>query len=232
MSSASSLSTLTLAGLSHRCAQETERFFSRSDYDPQPCFELFRRAIWQRDEVAYAALYRQYQSLVTTWIERHPGFAGLDEEAQYFVNRAFEKLWHALTPAKFDQFGDLKALLAYLKLCAHSVIVDHCRQGRLSVVDEEPTELQLPHDGADLEEQTVEQVQRQAFWRLIDQRLGDERERTVLYGSFVLGLKPRELQARFQNQFASVNEVYRLKQNVLERLRRDAELRQLLLEVA
>ncbi len=232
MSSAAPLSTLSLSYIAHRCAQETERFFGRSDYDPQPCFELFRRALVARDQAAYSLLYRQYQPLVTSWIERHPSYARLDEETQYFVNRAFEKLWRALTPAKFGQFADLKALLAYLKLCAHSAIVDYLRHGRPDVVDEEPTDLQLSRDTADLEEQSVAQAQRQTFWRLIDERVGDERERMVLYGSFVLGLKPKDLHARFQGQFASVNEIYRVKQNLLERLRRDAELRQMLLEAA
>jgi hypothetical protein len=58
--------------------------------------------------------------------------------------------------------------------------------------------------------------------------LHDEKERRVVYGSFVLALKPRELYAQFQDTFRDVNEVYRVKENVLARLRRDAELAELL----
>jgi hypothetical protein len=49
-----------------------------------------------------------------------------------------------------------------------------------------------------------------------------------VYGSFVLALKPRELYAQFREAVRDVNEVYRVKENVLARLRRDAEFEQLL----
>ena len=86
------LATLSIAGLAHRCAQETDLFFRRLSYDPAYCFELFRRAILEGNQRAHECIYTQYQPLVAGWVERHPSFAGTDEEVQYFVNRAFEKL--------------------------------------------------------------------------------------------------------------------------------------------
>jgi hypothetical protein len=59
---------------------------------------------------------------------------------------------------------------------------------------------------------------------LINQRLADEREQAVVFGSFVLAMKPAELQMRYAHLFSDVREVYRTKQNVLDRLRRDPEL--------
>jgi hypothetical protein len=44
-------------------------------------------------------------------------------------------------------------------------------------------------------------------------------------GLFVLDLKPRELYLRHKHEFADVAEVYRVKQNVIARLSRDAEFR-------
>jgi hypothetical protein len=55
-----------------------------------------------------------------------------------------------------------------------------------------------------------------------------EQERRVIYGSFALALKPREIYAQSGELFDDVKEVYRIKENVLARLRRDAELRKLL----
>ena len=60
----------------------------------------------------------------------------------------------------------------------------------------------------------------------------NDRERLVVYASFSLGLKPRELCAQYGDQFANVRDVYRIKQNVLERLRRDPELKTILGEYA
>jgi hypothetical protein len=49
-----------------------------------------------------------------------------------------------------------------------------------------------------------------------------------VYGSFVLALKPRELAARYPEMFDDVRQVYRIKENVLARLGRDAELQEIL----
>ena len=233
MTTEASLQTLALSGVAQQCAQQTDRFFQRLQYDPRYCFELFRRALLERNQQAYALLYQQYQALVAGWVERHPSFPALDEEVQYFVNRAFEKMWRALTPYKFERFPDLKSLLSYLKLCAGSAVMDYARTGRLDMIDDEPGDLQIADTGAEVdpEQHTVDRVQQEEFWRLILTRLADERERLVVYGSFVLALKPRELSAKYPQVFADVNEIYRIKQNVLERLRRDAELRQNLAEL-
>lgn len=233
MTTEASPQTLALAGVAQHCAQQTDRFFRRLDYDPRYCFELFRRALLERNQQAYGLLYQQYQALVAGWIERHPSFPALDEEVQFFVNRAFEKMWRALTPAKFERFADLKSLLSYLKLCAGSAVLDYARVGRVEVVDEEPDELNLAGDGMDVdpESYTMSQVAQQEFWQLILDRLMDERERLVVHGSFVLALKPRELCIRYPAVFADVSEVYRAKQNVLERLRRDGELKKILAEL-
>ena len=82
-------------------------------------------------------------------------------------------------------------------------------------------------DGAAVEAQALARVRREELWRAIDARLHDEKERRVVYGSFVLALKPRELCAQYRDTFRDVREVYRVKENVLARLRRDAELARL-----
>ncbi|MCS6844321.1 MAG: hypothetical protein NZ528_08375 [Caldilineales bacterium] len=229
MISSVSSHSLTLSGLAHRCAEETERFFRRQDYDSAPCYELFRRATAARDEAAFAVVYSQYRGLVRRWVEQHPAFVG-DEEADFFVNRAFEKFWHAVTPEKFARFPHLKAVLAYLKLCVHSVLVDHARSRGPQAIDQEPEQLEL-HDWrseADPLASAVASLERSELWRLVLSKLQDDRERIVIHGSFVLALKPREIQAQHPNLFASVGEIYRTKQNVLERLRRDKDLHALL----
>lgn len=227
MTSHPDLNALTLAGLSHRCGQETESFFRRAAYDPAYCYELFRRALLERNQRAYDCLYYQYQPLVAGWVERHPSFPASGEEVQYFVNRAFEKLWQALTPDKFRRFSDLKALLSYLKLCTHSVVIDQARARQRALLDEEPGEAVLAGRAAaiDVEGDAIETAQQQEFWRLISERLAGEKEQAVVFGSFVLAMKPAELHSRYAHLFSDVNDVYRTKQNVLERLRRDESLR-------
>jgi hypothetical protein len=219
------LQTLTLAGVAHRCAQESELFFRRQSYDPRFCFELFRRAILERNQLAWSSLYTQYRPLVAGWVERHSSFATSGEETQYFVNRAFEQMWSALNAEKFARFPDLKALLRYLQMCVHSAIIDSVRGGK--TVQGEPLDLQgdLGPAGPDVAEEAIEGLHGRELWAWIETQLNDEKERLVLYGSFALALKPREIYTRFAPSFRDVSEVYRVKENVLARLRRAPELR-------
>lgn len=230
MSDAVDLSALTLAGIAHRCSKETSLFFRRQDYDPTFCYELFRRAILESDQQALAFLYTQYSPLVAGWVERHTGYRSTGEEVQYFVNRAFEKMWKAVPPERFHRFPDLKSLLRYLKMCTHSAIVDQARAAERNILDEELDELPAASisTSTSAEEATINHLQHQAFWSLIVERLNNRQEELVVLGSFILALKPRELYARFNTSFDSVQEVYRTKQNVLDRLRRDDQLRHLL----
>ena len=222
--------TLTLTGIAHRCAQETELFFQRKGYNPRYCFELFRRAIMERNQRAWELVYNQYRSLVGSWVKRHSAFPSSGEEAQYFVNRAFEKMWVAVTPDRFGRFPDLKSLLRYLQTCVHSVVLDQVRVAEQAEVGAEADIASVEGEAGDTtpEDQALAHVQGQELWDQISKRLRNDREHRVMYGSFVLALKPREIYAEGKDTFRDVREVYRVKENVLARLRRDAELKKLL----
>jgi hypothetical protein len=221
------LHKLSLNYLGHRCARETDHFFHRRKHDPSFCFELYRRAAMNRDEAAWEYIFRQYQPLVAGWVERHSLFPTCNEETEFFVNRAFEKLWAVLTPEKFSRFPDLKAVLRYLQMCVHSVIVDYLRASeQASLLEDEPGAGEWIADPqqSSLEADALRRVQASAFWELLSGKLKSEKERRAIYGSFVLALKPAELVQHYPGVFQDVKEVYLVKENVLDRLRRDAEL--------
>lgn len=225
-----SMQLLSLGSIAQRCAQETDLFFRRQAYDPRYCFELFRRAILHSNERAWEFVFHQYHPLVASWVKRHSAFSSTGEEIQYFVNRAFERMWSALTPEKFDHFSDLKAVLSYLQMCVHSAIIDAVRLAGPTTVDIDHKTLALKSrtPGSSIEDRALQRAQNEELWRLINERMGNEKERLVVYGSFVLALKPRQLHSQFQGSFESVQEIYRIKQNVLARLRRDRALRKFL----
>jgi len=216
---------LTLSGLRHRCAIESDRFFNRQEHDPRYCFELFRRAINDHNQQAWQFVYEQYWPLVSGWVERNSLFGAAEEETQYFVNRAFEKMWAAVTPAKFAKFPNLKSVLSYLQMCVHSVLVDYLRNREQAILLDEETLARTPDgENSNVERLVSQRVDREALWRWLDGRLKDEKERCVFYGSFVLAMKPRELYTHYPGTFNDVNEVYRTKENIMARLRRDDEL--------
>ena len=215
----------TLTDLADLCAQETNHFFRGHEYDSQFCFELFRLAILEHDQCAWEAVFNQYQLLVSKWVQQHPGFETSGEDVLYFVNCAFEKIWIALTPEKFSHFTQLASLLSYLKMCVHSVIVDHNRlleQANLYLFDEGAA-FEKKGKADIMEDSVLSKVDRVRFWDSINARLNDDNERRVIHGSFVLALKPKELYEQYPGKFDSVDEVYLIKQNIISRMRRDPE---------
>ena len=228
------LNTLTLSKLSQRCSQESDRFFNRQEYDPSYCFELFRRAIIHRNQYAWELIYKQYQRLVMHWVERHALLAAADEEPDYFMNRAFEKMWRGLTPEKFEDFDDLKSLLRYLQMCTNSVIVDYMRRKEQATLAAQVEEQDVPGVGGGetaIEDRLFTRERRTDFWHWLHQQLNDDQEYKVIHSSFVLDLKPREIAAQFPESFHDVQEVYRIKERVINRLRRLDEVAEFIGEV-
>ena len=219
---------LSLTDLTLRCEQETKLYFRRQENDTRYCFELFRRAIQDGDGSVWGNIYPCYGALVSSWVNQHPGFAATGETVEYFVNGVFGKFSTTLTSERFQGFSDLGSVLRYLKLCVFSVIVDYNRQaeqGSLYSLDEaaeKATEEFSP------EQQVMDRAVRQALWEKVGERLDNEKERLVMQGVFVWDMKPRELLDQLPTTFADVDEIYRIKQNILARLRRDPEIRKLL----
>ncbi|HRE26605.1 MAG TPA: hypothetical protein PK954_08240 [Anaerolineales bacterium] len=223
------LHKLNLGSVADRCAEESRRFFGRQSYDARFCFELFRRAFAGRDSRAWDLVYAQYHALVKGWVVRHPSFASLGEEPAYYINRAFERMFTAVTPEKFGKFDDLRQVLRYLQMCTGSVIIDAVRRLETAeqVALDEAEHISHP-EAESVEGAVLADSSRVRFWQWLEGRLKDDLERAVMHGCFVLDMKPRELAAARGAAFGSVAEVYRIKQNVLERLRRDPEVREYL----
>jgi len=219
---------LSLPGLAQGCSRESNRFFDREPYDPRFCYELFRRALEENNQMAWRFLFDQYRPLVASWVQRQPAFGYSGEELDYFVNGAFTRLMKAIPPSRFPSFKNLKKILRYLQLCTTSELNDHLR----SFKGEEPHSLEeasVPLDVApdDVEKSAIELSERNALWALVRACARSESEFLVLYASYRLGLKPRQIYERFPEQFSNVDRIYRIKENFLARLRRDPQLRAL-----
>jgi hypothetical protein len=214
------ITTLPVSALTQQCADETRRFTRGQAYATEACFELFRRCIVAGDAEAWQAIHTQYEREVLNWVSHHPRFALTGESAEYFANGAFTRFFIHLTPEKFGHFPNLATLLRYLKLCVHGEVSDY---------PVAPTgELLETHAAPVPAEPGVLRADRNRFWQQIRALLHDPRELAVVYGSFVLDLKPREIHNRMPAEFTSVSEVYRTKANVLERLARAPELKHFL----
>ncbi|MEI7644418.1 MAG: sigma-70 family RNA polymerase sigma factor [Chloroflexales bacterium] len=219
------LARMDLSALVRRCATESERFYRGQPHDTRYSYELFRRALAERDESAWEQLYLHYSSLVEGWIRRSGAFTSSGESSEYFVVGAFTKFWRALTPERFSAFPNLASLLQYLQLCSTSVVIDSVRAQSWSEMlpEETITASHAPRYSPD--EEAMSRVDREEFWHFIDGQLNSEVERVVVYCSFVLSLTPRAIYAKRRELFGSVNDVYNVKRNVLGRLSRNPQLR-------
>jgi hypothetical protein len=218
---------MDLATLQRHCRIESERFFRGQPHDTRFAYELFRRALVERCDAAWEYLFHQYRALVESWVRRSSAFSSTGESSEYFVGSVFARFWQAITPERFAAFPTLGSLLHYLHLCATCVVIDCARaQSWAEIVpDERARARDQMLDAPD--EEAINRVTREEFWRSIDALLMCDAERFVLYHSFIMGRKPGEIYKMRRDLFGSVAEVYNVKRNILGRLSRNRELRRL-----
>jgi DNA-directed RNA polymerase specialized sigma24 family protein len=217
---------LPLVELARHCREETLRFLGGGDRDDAFCFEIFHRAVVDRDDAAWEAIVAQYRGIVLAYVGQHTVAAAMHESEDYWINRAFQRFWGAVGPDRFNLFPDLPSLLKYLKLCVHSVLMDEMRSRRATTPLDDVPESTPSRSNA--ERSVLGKLSGQQLWDAIGRELQDESERQVVHLSFARDLKPAEIAERFPDLFATVADVYRIKRNVIERLRRSAEIRSFL----
>jgi hypothetical protein len=77
------------------------------------------------------------------------------------------------------------------------------------------------------EQQVLQNNVRRAFWQQVLKIVTADLERVVLEEAFVLALPPRTIFARHPDLFEDIKLVYALKRNLINRLVRSREFRQL-----
>jgi hypothetical protein len=223
------LEHLTLEDLAQRCARETDLFFNHKETDSQYCFELFRRAIRDQDERALEMIIAQYQPLVAKWVDKwmdkHHDFQSMGDEPQDYVAQAFERFWISFTPAKLDRSQSLAAVLRYLQMCVNGALTDAWRKLRHMQIEQETGDEEMR--SSESEVLPEDSLQKDEFWQLIRKKSKDAKEYTVIFASFSLNLSPREILVEYPGVFVDIREVYKCKANVLDRLERDDEMRNL-----
>ena len=205
---------LSVLDLSGRCTVETTRFRRHEPAVDIYGFELFRRAIVDRDDSAWTAIYEQYAGAVRAWLDPWPG------EIDEGVNIVFARFWRGLDGHKFASFSSLAAVLRYLKMCACTTRIDRARQTNGAPPQDPLSDAILALPAPDnVEECVVARSEGVAFWHAVAAGCGDARQCRVLYLSYVGGLAPPRLHALHPTEFPSIPELYRLKRQALQRLR-------------
>lgn len=192
------------------------------------CFELFRRALEEQEQVAWQAIDKQYRRLIRHWIHNYSAEISR-EKAEEIVPDALPKFWYALansaTPLT-ERFSHIGAILNYLKQCTISVFREHQRQHhrteRIKQRLEAPQDTGIAHlDPAD---ELLSRLDRERLLQLVQNwvktYVTDVQEQRVLSLSYEEGLTPTEIAQRYPSEFADAPTVRRVKERVLKRARR------------
>ena len=221
-----------VAALAARCAEETQRFLLGLPVSGQYGMELFRRALVLRDERAWEVVYECYGPVVRRWANR---IVRDPELAACLIVETFERFWLAVDAAKLRQFPDLPSLLRYLKLCLQTAALDRGRVSARRSIEVPPEQAGAAGRSAasamiDVEREALDAVARREFWQVIQRHFRSEADRVLAQLSFVEDLPPREICRRVPTLFPTVSHVYKVKRNMLDRLRQSAAMRELAID--
>src|SRR3954462_4332133 len=74
------------------------------------CYDLFRRAIEQRDADAWADIGRHYRGLLAAWATQSSARGLITEQPEDIADQAFARAWAALSSAQFSAFPHIASL--------------------------------------------------------------------------------------------------------------------------
>ena len=212
-------SALSNTVLAERCLLELEAFRRGKPCEESYGLELFRRATVEGDAEAWEWVQRCFGEIVLAWLRRHPSRAvacRLESEATY-VALAFERFWQATTLSQQVAFRTLAAALRYLRASLHGALLDTLR------AYSRPKEVSLLETGEPGEFCGEDQTDSNEVWEILQTMLPNRREQRLAYLLYYCGLKPREIVRFCQEEWSDIQEIYRLRRNIMERLLRNAD---------
>jgi DNA-directed RNA polymerase specialized sigma24 family protein len=214
------LGVMSVSMLAGHCMREISNYRRGETCDERYCLELLRRAMVHGDPSAWAYVQQLFSVIVRGWMRRHPSREAayrLDSEENY-VAQAFERFWQATTQNQKLEFGTIAAALQYLRTSLNGAIVDTLR------AHARHREVALPEPGFPGEPRVEDSTgSGDEVWEIVKKMLHDGREQRLVYLLFHCGLKPREILRFCPQEFSDIHEIYQLRHNIIERLRRNAD---------
>jgi hypothetical protein len=208
----------SVSTLVEQCRREIQAYRCGEPSNEAYGLELLRRATEQGDQAAWAGLQQCLSELVRGWLYGHPRREAAlrwgSEEG--YVALAFERFWQATAQQKIA-FRTLAGALAYLRASLNGALLETLRAYA------RPREMPLPEPGAPGEPYVQDRLASIELWEILQRVLPSEREQRLAYLLYHCNLKPREIVRLNPQEWPDVQEVYRLRRNILERLLRNTD---------
>lgn len=246
------LRKLPLADLVAHCqAQNITYLRTRQAGDDRHCLELFRRAVQEDDQTAWAFVYTWYSTeeflgehymlkWVRAWLNGRHGPA---IRAHFTEQELVQEIWLRFMrsdAAKTFNFSDMGHLMAFLRRLVNNYALDAARRRAPSVVeylDENDIGAfdallrSIPDDHADIEASMVNQEGLDNLLReIVGEIIHSEQEWLVFRSYFLDGLPPRKLYELHPQQFTR-GEVEAIRTRLSRRLRKMPYLLQRYIQV-
>lgn len=197
----------------------------KADGSHEPfCFELFRRAIVERDDASWTAVYKHYYGYVRGWVRK--ATVPDDDDVDDLVQDALISFWNTYKQEQFSKAKTVGHVLGYLKSCAKTAVLQRARtksRRAQTVGMSEEIEAVLPHV-ENVEKWVSSTLQQDEIWTLVDETCKSDQDRAIMDGIFKRGATPADIFALYPDLFADVDEVYKVKRNMWNRLRRNTNL--------
>ena len=175
--------------------------------------ELLRRAIAHGDQQAWAGFQQCLEETVVTWLHEHPSreaaCRGLCEKD--VVAQAFERFRQGAVQGQIA-FETLAGVLVYLRAILQGVILERLR------ILSRPKEVSMPVPDLSCELGMEDQLDSNQTWEILQTLLPGTRERRLAYLLYHCGLGPQEIVQCCSQEWSDVQEISRLRRNIVERL--------------
>lgn len=211
--------SLSVSVLVSHCQREIDTYRRGEPWIDAYGLELLRRATVQGDQAAWIGVQHCFSGLVHSWLCHHSmrEIACRLESEENYVVQTFERFWQATNLNQQLEFNSLAAALKYLRASLNGVILDTLRTYA------RPREVPLPESGEGWEPHVEDNTDSSEVWETLQTMLSNERELRLAYLLFHCGLKPREIIRFCPQEWGDVQEIYRIRHNIMERLLHNAD---------
>src|SRR5260370_40799833 len=123
------LHLMSVTELADRCMREVNNYRNGEPSNDQYSVELFRRALIQRDALAWEIVQQRFNELMLRWMRSHPmrEVASRFDSEENYVAQAFTRFWQATAVNQKVEFRSLAAVLRYLLATLHGTILNTLR---------------------------------------------------------------------------------------------------------
>jgi hypothetical protein len=235
------LQSLALDQLMQRCHTMTVSYLRTQQVgDDCYCLELFRRAVQDHDEKAWAFIYTTYSTeeflgehYVLKWVRSwFNGRHGAAIRSAYTEDEVVHEVWmrfaHSEAARSFN-FLTMSQLMSYLRRLINNFMMDVARRRSVHVI-ESSTDQEAIHveqllrtvpDQADNVERVISdhEALEEMLRQIGDQMIANEHEWLVFRGYFLERLPPRKLYSLYPGMFAP-GEVEIIRTRLVRRLRK------------